>query len=42
MRRRLASMPPMTMGAPAYASRARCAYTITERSGRRPPSPPGV
>ena len=35
-------MPPMTIGTSRNASRARCAYTMTERSGRWPPAPPGA
>ena len=42
MRRSDASMPPMTMGTSLNASRARWAYTTTDRSGRLPPCPPGV
>ena len=38
MRRKLASMPPMTMGTSLNASRSRCEYTMTQRSGRLPPN----
>jgi hypothetical protein len=42
MRRKDASMLPITSGTSAKASRARCAYTITARSGRRPGAASGV
>ena len=35
-------MPPSTTCTPLNASRQRWAYTMTLRSGRAPPSPPGV
>ena len=37
-----ASMPPITIGTSLYASRVRCEYTITQRSGRAPATPCGV
>ena len=36
-----ASMPPITIGTSRNASRTRCEYTITDRSGRLPPAPSG-
>ena len=35
-------LPPTTTGTSLYASRTRCEYTMTQRSGRAPPAPPGV